>query len=339
MRKALRVAVPVLLLAGTAAPAWAQPELSGTLVVTNKGDHTATILDAESGTVLATLPTGRGPHEVAVSHDGRWAVATNYGVRGAPGNSLTVFDLETLEVKRTIDLGEHQRPHGAAFLPDDSLLAVTSEASQAVLLVDIANAVVVGTMPTQQAASHMLALVPDGSRIYTTNIRDGTLTELDVASRASLRVMPVAPVVEGLAVTPTGDEVWVGSNEDKTVSVFNVERGEVAAELAGFGFPYRISITPDGALAIVADPVRSEVWLFDVATREERARVSVSDTAGAGESPSPQGITISRDGQVAYVTLGGRDQVAAIDLETASILATMPTGAEPDGIGYSPLTR
>jgi DNA-binding beta-propeller fold protein YncE len=338
MRKALRVAVLVLLLAGTAAPAWGQAELSGTLVVTNKNDHTATILDAESGTVLATLPTGRGPHEVAVSNDGRWAVATNYGVRGASGNSLTVFDLETLEVTRTIDLGEHLRPHGAAFLPDDSTLVVTSEASQAVLLVDIANGVVVGTMPTQQPASHMLALVPGGSRIYTTNIRDGTLTELDVASRTPLRVMPVAPVVEGLAVTPTGDEVWIGSNEDKTVSVFDVESGKVAAELTGFGFPYRISITPDGALAIVADPVRGEVWLFDVATREERARVSVAESTDA-EGPSPQGITISRDGRVAYVTLGGRDQVAAIDLETASILATMPTGAGPDGIGYSPLTR
>ena len=337
MRKML-VAILTILLAGTAAPAWAQPKPSGTLVVTNKSDHTVTILDVGSGTVLATLPTGQGPHEVAVSHDGRWAVATNYGVRGAPGNSLTVFDLETLEVTRTIDLGEHQRPHGAAFLPGDSLLAVTAEASQVVLLVDITTGDVVGTMPTQQAASHMLALVPDGSRIYTTNIRDGTLTELDVASREPLRVVPVAPVVEGLAVSPSGDEVWVGSNEDQTVSVFDVESGEIVAELTGFGFPYRISITPDGSLAIVSDPIRDEVWLFDVSTRDKRARISIAESAGAGES-SPQGITISRDGQVAYVTLGGRDQVAVIDLGSATILATMPTGAGPDGIGYSPLTR
>ncbi|HYV96031.1 MAG TPA: hypothetical protein VE967_01100, partial [Gemmatimonadaceae bacterium] len=55
---------------------------TGTLVASNMNDNTATLIDAASGRVLATLPTGEGPHEVAISHDGRWAVVSNYGVRG-----------------------------------------------------------------------------------------------------------------------------------------------------------------------------------------------------------------------------------------------------------------
>lgn len=49
---------------------------TGTLVVANMSDATVTVIDVQTGGVLATLPTGIGPHEVAVSHDGRRAVVT-----------------------------------------------------------------------------------------------------------------------------------------------------------------------------------------------------------------------------------------------------------------------
>ena len=42
-----------------------------TLVVLNKSEATASLVDLSSGTVRATLPTGDGPHEVAVSPGGR----------------------------------------------------------------------------------------------------------------------------------------------------------------------------------------------------------------------------------------------------------------------------
>ena len=71
--------------------------------------------------VRAKLPTGRGPHEVAVSPDGALAYVSNYGVfgvfrdgeqRSEPGHSLTVLDLGTRAVRDTFDLGEYSRPHG-----------------------------------------------------------------------------------------------------------------------------------------------------------------------------------------------------------------------------------
>src|SRR5471032_3058704 len=94
---------------------------TGTLIVSNMNDNTATVLDVATGRVLATLSTGEGPHEVAASHDGRWAVVTNYGVRGKPGSTITVIDVDRAAVARTIDLHDYQRPHGAAFLPGDTM--------------------------------------------------------------------------------------------------------------------------------------------------------------------------------------------------------------------------
>ena len=56
----------------------AQPklDLTGTVIVTNKGPSTATVIDVASGRTLATLPTGNGPHEIVISSDGRLAVVS-----------------------------------------------------------------------------------------------------------------------------------------------------------------------------------------------------------------------------------------------------------------------
>lgn len=317
---------------------------TGTVIVANMGDNTATLIDVATRRVVATLPTGNGAHEVAVSNDGRWAVVSNYGVRGAPGNSLTVIDVPSAKVVRTIELGEFRRPHGSAFLPGDSLLAVTAEMNRAVVLVDFRQGVVAGSIPTNHAASHMLAMTANASRIFTTNVADGTVSELDVGARTFLRDMTVAPQVEGIAVTPGGEQVWVGSNQQKTVTVLDAKTGRSVGTLAGFGLPYRIAITPNGRTAVIADPPNAVVRIVDVPTRRDRATVKI-DSAGvtsAAEfpgSPSPEGVVISRDGRMAYVALQGSSRLAMIDLESATVVAYVPTGAGPDGIGYSPFGR
>jgi len=307
---------------------------AGTLVVANMGDNTATVIDVATRRTLATLPTAAGPHEVAVSHDGRWAVVSGYGIRGAPGNTLTVIDLAAPVpvVARTINLGAYRRPHGSAFLPGDSLLAVTSEASRVVMLVAFARGVVVDTIPTNQPASHMLALTADGRHLFTSNVAAGNVTEQDVAARTAVR---------GIAVAPGGETVWVGSNQARTVSVIDTRRGAVVDTIGGFGMPYRLAVTPDARTVVVTDPPRARVLLLDAATRRVRATIEVPNdgvVAGAefAGSSSPEGIALSRDGRTAYVALQGASRVAAIDLASATIVATMATGASPDGIAYSP---
>lgn len=325
----------------TGTPAAPSVAPTGTVIVANMGDNTATLVDVASRRVVATLPTGSGAHEVAVSHDGRWAVVSNYGVRGAPGNSLTVIDVPAAAVARTIDLGDFKRPHGSAFLPGDSLFAVTSEMSRAVVLVDFKNGTVVGSIPTNHPASHMLAMTADASRIFTSNVADGTVSELDLANRTFVREFTVAPAVEGIAVTPGGEHVWVGSNQQKTVTVVDPRAGTTVATLSGFGMPYRLAVTPDARTVVITDPPNAVVRIVDAATRRDRAVVRVDSTgvtAGAEfpGSPSPEGVVISRDGRTAFVTLQGSSRVAMIDIASGTMFASVPTGAGPDGIAYSP---
>jgi DNA-binding beta-propeller fold protein YncE len=217
--------------------------------------------------------------------------------------------------------------------------------NQTVALVHLRTGTVTQSVPTTQPVSHMLAVTADGRRGYTANIVPGTVTELDLAAGGGRpRVFTVAPRVEGIAVTPGGEQVWVGSNEAKTVSVVETGSGAVIETLGGFGMPYRIAITPDGRTAVIADPPQAQVRLVDVATRRETGRITipaerVGESAEFAGSPSPEGIALSRDGRMAYVALQGSARVAAIDLERKVITGYMDTGRSPDGIGYSPLVR
>ena len=327
-----------------AASGAASSATTGTVIVANMGDNTATLLDVASKRVVATLPTGNGAHEVAVSHDGRWAVVSNYGVRGAPGNSLTVIDVPAASVARTIDLGDFKRPHGSAFLPGDSVFVVTSEVSKAVVLVDFKQGTVIGSIPTNHPASHMLAMTADASHIYTSNVADGTVSELDVPGRKFVREFTVAPAVEGIAVTPSGDQVWVGSNQAKTVTVVAPAAGSTAGTLSGFGMPYRLAVTPDSRTVVITDPPNAVVRIVDRATRRDRATVkipaeAVAATAEFPGSPSPEGVILSRDGRTAFVALQGSSRVAIIDIASATVVGYMPTGAGPDGIAYSPFAH
>jgi YVTN family beta-propeller protein len=303
-------------------------------------DNTATLLDAATGEVRATLPTGTGPHEVAISRDGAWAVISNYGNRAAPGNSLTVISVIRAAVERTIVLDGYQRPHGMVFLPGDSVIAVTCETRGAILLVNFKSGAVIATLPSAGRAPHIVSATSDGSHIYTGNIGSGTVAELDPGSRDSARVIHVARQPEGIAVAPNGESVWAGSNVDSVVVIVTLRPTQSVDTLRGFGLPYRIAITPDSRTAVITDPVRAEVRIVDAVRHTTRytiaiPRDSLVATAEVPGSPSPEGVTTSADSKWAYVTLQGRNRVIMIDLTRGVVVSSAVIGTWSDGIGYS----
>lgn len=316
---------------------------TGTIVASNMNAHSVSIVDVGSGSTLATLQTGEGPHEVAISHDGKRAVISIYGNRNAIGSSLMIVDLQSLTTSpRLVELGAgNQRPHGMAFLPDDKRLLVTGERAQRLLIVDLESGAIDSSMSTGQATTHMVATSRDGTKAFTTNIAAMSVSAVDVASRAVKPAFPVGARIEGLAVSPDGREVWVGGNETKTVYVLNGETGAVSHTLTGFGMPYRIGITPDGKTAVVSDPGDEKIHIVDVATHAVRSVIAVAAMTpldgGAAVASSPQGVTIARDGKTAFVTLKAVGKVAVVDIASATIASLLPVGAGSDGVGYSPL--
>ena len=326
MHRSASALVPFLLLAPALQGLRAQAPLAGRVLVANQQAASATLVDLATGK-SSHIQVGNGPHETTISPDGRIGIVTVYGAQ-VPGNGVAVVDMATGTVTRTIDLGRFTRPHGATFLPgSNTMLAVTSESTSRVVLVDLAKGEVVADVPTQAGGSHMLGVTADGKRIYTANVGTGSVSELDVTGRAFTRQLPIAPRSEGVAVRPDGAEVWVGSNTNGTVSVVDTKTWAIAATLTGFTMPYRIGISPDNKLAVVVDPERDGIHVVDVATRK-----TLGTVIGLG---SPRGVAIAADNRTAFITSAGRSSVIAVDLVTRKTLGEFAVQTAPDGVAWT----
>ena len=301
-------------------------DLRGTLVVLNKSGHDASFIDLASGEILATLPTGRGPHELVVTDDGRWAIGTDY----AGGNSLTVFDVEDLSVARRISLRDYPRPHGILFLPGQRQVIVTSEASNRLVVVDFHSGEIVRDIDTGQNGSHMVALSEDGRLAFTSNGASNSVSVIDVESSELLKTLDVPDRPEAITTNRRGDEVWVGSNDEEVVSVVSVASGEISRQWSGFSWPYRILLSEDERTAVMPDLGNEQLRFFDVASGEEIGKI---DLTGA----RPQGVALYPDDRTLFVSLSGQNKVLVVDIQTREILGEYEAGQSPDGIGYSPL--
>jgi YVTN family beta-propeller protein len=314
---------------------------AGTLIVLNKAQATASLIDLTTGDEIMQLPTGDSPHEAAVSPDGTTVVVANYGGQ-QPGNSLTVIDLAERRVVRTISLGEYHRPHGLAFLPDGRLL-VTAETERNLLIVDLNAADVDGgggdgggvvAIATDQSGSHMVAATPDGTRAFVANIGSGSMAAIDLATNTVIDTIQTGGGAEGIDVTPDGRELWVSNRAGDTVTVLNTRTLTVLATLDSPAFPIRVKITPDGRHALVSNARSGDVTVFDCATRERVALISMGGDDVVGE-PTPVGILIPPAGQFAYVANTRANFVTVIDLATWQIVGRLVAGQEPDGMAWS----
>lgn len=341
-----RLRILVLVAPMAAVVAFAQAAGAGTLIVGNKAEATVSLIDLPSGEVVATVPTGVGPHEVAVSPDGRLAVVADYGTGPAPGSTLTVIDVAAGRAVKTIPLGEYRRPHGLAWFADGRLL-VTVEAQKAVIEVDPEAGTVGRAIETGQEVSHMVAVAPGGARAFVANIGSGSVTAIDFAAGKKLADLPTGAGAEGVAVGPDGKRVWVTNREAGTVSAVDAASLEVVATVEVGDFPIRAEVTPDGRWVLVSNAQSGTISVIDAESAAVARTIELGLEAEDGEgrllqfegaSPVPIGIEIAPDGQRAYVAAANADAVAVIDLESWQVVGTFATGREPDGMGYSPLT-
>jgi YVTN family beta-propeller protein len=317
-----------------------------TLVVANKAEATASLIDLASGAVVATLPTDDGPHEVGISPDGRLALVTNYGQRGQAGHSLTLIDVPNATVLKKIELADHTRPHGVEWL-DDRHAAVTVEDSKALIVIDVETGAIVQTIGTDQDVTHMVALAPASQRAYTANIGSGSITVIDLARGERERSIPTGAGAEGIAVAGSGTQIWVTNREDDTVTVLDADTYETVKEMSSKGFPIRATATPGGQV-LVTRARAGDLVIYSAETLEEVRTVpfdlksmDVDERLFGdrfGDSSVPIGVVVDDTGDRAWVAHANADVITEIDLATGEIARYLRAGKEPDGMGFSPRT-
>ena len=322
----------------------AVPAQAGTLLVANKSAASVTLVDDVSFAALATLAVGDGPHEIAVSPDGRRALVSNYGTGERPGASLSVIDVPAASVVRTVALPAGARPHGIEWL-DDRRAAVTAEGLQSVLLVDVDAGAVLEQIVTSQAGTHMLALAADGERAFTANIGAGTVSVLTLGGTAPPQHLPAGAGTEGIAVVGSG-ELWVSNRESGTLRIFDLATLAGSAPLPLAGFPIRVEPDDSRGRVYVTLAVGDALAVFDARRRERVARIDFSGnealapSSGSmlgrlGNGSIPVGVLLSGDGARLFVAHTQADAVSVIDADSLEVLRVVPGFREPDGMAWS----
>ncbi|NIJ35467.1 YVTN family beta-propeller protein [Sphingopyxis panaciterrae] len=317
MRRALAILLSPLLL--SAAPAAAE-----TLLVGNKSEDTLSVIGLDSGAELARLPTGKMPHEIAISPDGKRAAVVAYG-----GTTIDIFDVAARTKVKTIDLSPNQRPHGLLWLSDGRLVA-TAEGSESIAVV--APDGTVTSIATGQKGSHMVVVAPGNRTAYVANIGSGTVSVLDLADAKKLRDLPVGGKPEGLALAKGGRELWVGDLSAPRVQIWDTAAAEKIAEQPVDPVAIRVLASPDGKLIATSNIASGTISLFDAGTRALLRTIIVSGDEAKGQVT----LLFSADSKRLYAAETGHDQVAEIDVASGKLLRRIAAGKNGDGLAIAP---
>ncbi len=296
------------------------------LLIGNKGEDTVSFIDLGTGKEVGRSPTGRMPHEIAISPDGRQAAVVAYG-----GKTIDLFDVASRAKLKTIDLTPNAGPHGIAWLKDGRIV-VTTERSQSVAVVDPAAGKVSASIKTDQEGTHMVAVSADGATAYTANILAGTVTVIDLATAKKLRDIAVGGRPEGIALS-NGDRVlWVGDLEGSRVQAFDTASFERLAEVKTGAVPIRVATSPDGKWVVTSNVGAGSLTVIDAATREAVREVPLSGSQEAGQVT----ILFSADGKHLYAAETGSNLVAEVELASGKVLRRLPAGKNGDGLAIVP---
>jgi YVTN family beta-propeller protein len=295
------------------------------VLVLNKSDNSLSVLDAKELTPMYKVTTGESPHELVVYPHKQWAIVANYGNQ-QPGNSLSIIDLKQRKEMQRVDLGPIQKPHGVA-LKGHSVY-FTAERSRMVGRYDLQTLKLTWLQGTGQNGTHLLVLHPRDPVLFTSNRLSNTVTRISVDEPdlpEHIRQVPAGLKPEGIDCSPDGQELWVGSNEQGIITVFDASTLQQKTELATGGMPIRIKFSPDQQWVLVSDSRNGELLLYDAVTQKLKTRLNPGGI--------PMGIIIAADSRVAYIALSSSNEVIKISLPDLKIVARGQTGMNPDGIG------
>jgi len=202
-----------------------------------------------------------------------------------------------------------------------------------------------------------------GTRVYIPTGEAAQVVVIDALADLPTGRIEGLPAAHGLAITPNGARLVVGSFEERapgeaqpakpeavsaadhaahhstgaaapsgeaisTVSVIDVATGAVLRRIDVPGAVHHVAISPDGAVAVVTHPNRGAVTVIDLTA------YAVIGTVPTGTLPNY--AAFSPDGSRLYVSNAGDDTVAALNTATWTVAGRIATGAEPEHLVLTP---
>jgi len=295
--------------------------------VANAGGNNVSVIDAGSSTVIATVPVGSFPADVAVNPAGTHAYVTN-----RDSGTVSVIDTAMNTVAATVAVGDS--PVDVAVNPAGTRAYVTNRDGNTVSVIDTATNMVVATIPV--LTPNAVAFNPSGTRAYVTNLNSNTVSVINALTNDVVASIAVGSSPADVAVNPAGTRAYVTNRDSETVSVIDTAANTVVATIPAGDRPTGVAINRSGTRAYVTDvsivfggesrfDFIGAVSVIDTATNTVVATILVGSF--------PADVAVNPAGTRAYVTEED-GTVSVIDTASNTVVATITVGSSPWGVAF-----
>jgi YVTN family beta-propeller protein len=240
---------------------------------------------------------------------------------------MVVIDIAARKVIGDVDFGHGVRPHCAVFGPKSGLLYITTELDNSVSIIDPRTLKIVGSIPTGQTESHMLAVTRDEQRGYTANVGPGTVSVLDLKARKTVAVIPISGNTQRISLSVDDAMVFTADQTKPELVVIDAATNKVKTRVALPASGYGSAPTSDGRWLVIAVPKANKVAVVDLSTMKVAHTIDVPS--------APQEVLVRPDNQVAYVSCDHSNQVAVINLSTWQVDKLIDAGKGADGLAWA----
>ena len=323
-----------------ATESWGQVAEHPVLLALSKTNHTLSIVDPVTLTVIAKMPVGPDPHEVIASADGTRAWVSN--MQNSQGHELNVLDLVNYKALPSIDTAPMVGLHGLDF--QGGKVWFTAQGAKSIGRLDPATGKTEWIMGTGQDFTHLIRVMPDGQTIFVSNAHSASVSIIEnremppdpthSAPPGTARrdwfvtTIPTSLGTEGFDVSPDWKELWTAAASDGKLWIIDTTQRKVAASIdAKLNGANRLKFTPDGKRVLISILSTGDLFVYDVISRKEVKRVSL----GKGCA----GILMDPEGSRAFVGCTAANYVAVVDLKTLTVTSHLDVGGGPDGLTWA----
>ena len=210
------------------------------LYVSNEDVKTASSVDIANGKVDHIVPLSQEPEGVAVTPDGKTLIVTC-----ETGGDVFFIDVASFKVKGQLKVGP--RPRSVAFLENGKVAVIPSESNGNLYVIDVAQMKVVNTVALPKGSRPMRVRVSvDGSKLYASTGRGGSVAVLDAKRFAVLDNIAVGKRPWGIVVSPDGKYLFSANGPSNDVSVVDLATNKEIAKVKAGDSPWGLAVVKTG---------------------------------------------------------------------------------------------
>lgn len=244
------------------------------------------------------------------------ALADEIWVTNEKDDTISVIDIDTLEVVRTIPTGE--RPRGITFSKDHSVLYICASDSDAVQVMDPETGEILHDLPSGEDPEQFV-LHPDNRRLYIANEDDAITTVVDTDTRKVIAQIDVGIEPEGMAVSPDGTIAITTSETTNMAHWIDTESEQLFANTLVDSRPRHAEFVKEGSELWVSSEIGGTITVFDVATQAEKGKIRFEIQGVHPDRVQPVGFELTEDEKTAFVALGPSNHLAVINADTFEV--------------------